>query len=142
MASPVGQGPGESGEGNVGDGPLGPVKREAHELAEHAQHSVEVIADESKNAAADYVWALATAVRSGADELEQRHRTRSASVVRQAAEDCDRLARNFAERGPREAVSHLTGFASRHPVMFLSAAILAGAGIVQLISNLEEEPRQ
>lgn len=112
-----------------------PVKREADELAQHARRSAETLAQESREAAADYVWALSAAVRSGADELSSRHHRHAANVIGQAAEDCDQLARTLAERGPREAVSTLNDFASRHPVMFFGAAALAGAGLIQLLAT-------
>lgn len=124
--------------GGDGGGPLGPVKREAHELAEHARSSAETIAEETAGFAADYVWALAAAARTGADELNERHHGRCASIVRQAAEDCDRFARTLTEQGPDRAVSNVTEFANRHPVMFLGATVLAGIGIVQLLGHLDE----
>ena len=112
-----------------------PVKREADALAQHARRSAETLAQESREAAADYVWALSAAVRSGADELSSRHHRHAANVIGQAAEDVDQLARTLADRGPREAVSSLNDFASRHPVMFFGAAALAGAGLIQLLAT-------
>jgi len=116
------------------------VKNEGRRLAAEARSVLSQAAGERKNAAADFIQALATAVDRGAEELADRGRTGTASLVRQASGEIDSLARQISSREPGELLAELSDFARRRPALVTAVAVAAGFAAMRFFMSTADRP--
>jgi hypothetical protein len=119
------------GEENSSSSTANELKQEASKIAGAAE---EAVADK-KNIAAEYVEAVAVAIDRGAQELEQKGRSESASLARGAADQLEGLAKQITSRQPRELLDDFQNFARRQPALCFGVAALAGFGLVRFLKS-------
>jgi gas vesicle protein len=106
----------------------------AKDMAASAGEKLRHVAEEQKNAGAEYVSGVAGAVRNAAggfdDQLPQ-----AANYIRQAAEQIDSLSDALQRRDLNELFDNLQSFARRQPTAFLGATFLAGFAAVRFLKS-------
>jgi hypothetical protein len=107
------------------------LKQEASRIAGAAEEAVAG----KKNIAAEYVEAVAVAIDRGAQELEQKGRSESASLAHRAADQLEGLAKQITSRQPRELFDDFQSFARRQPALCFGIAALAGFGLVRFLKS-------
>jgi len=114
---------------------VGEVKTQGRRLAEQARRGAVRMADEKKQAAADYVLALASVVGSSSQELERQGLQVTTSYAAAAADELNRLGRQISGSEPSELLRDLEGFARRRPALFFGAAFIAGIGLTRFLKS-------
>lgn len=111
--------------------PADEFKQGAREFAGVAKEAVE----RRKNAAAEYIEAVAVAFDCGARELQQKGQSETASLARTASGQLEAVARRMTTRQPRELLDDLQAFARRQPALCFGIAALAGFGLVRFLKS-------
>jgi hypothetical protein len=109
-------------------------------LAADAQSALTDLASDRKDAAADFIRALAAAVQRGAEELEESGRQDSASLIRRASSDIEGFARTVQSREPGELVAQVQDFARRRPALVAGVAIAAGFAAMRFLMSSAKQP--
>lgn len=106
------------------------LKREGAELLGTARHRAEGLAQEGVQAGAAQAKGIARAIHRAAEELERESPT-LARTIHDAAGTVDGMARALRDRSPGEMLRGAEDFARRQPLVFFSAAALAGFAIAR-----------
>lgn len=117
------------------------LKDEGRRLMEDAKASALQLAAERRDMATAYVSALASAARSGADELEQSGYKRSAGTIKRTSHDVQDFAEDLSKRSPTSLLSDLEDFARERPVLTFSLAFAAAFGATRFLRTSEEDAR-
>jgi hypothetical protein len=126
-----------AGSGERPAGTAADVKQGAREFAGAAREAVAG----RKNVAAEYIDTMAAAIDRGAQELEQKGRSESASLAHAASDQLTALAKQITDRQPRELVDDLQDFARRQPALCFGIAALAGFGVVRFLKSSADRSR-
>ena len=117
------------------------IKQHARDLAGEAKAQVRSVGSEQKAAAAEQVHGFARALRTAADDLDQRDQRVSAGYVQQAADGLERVSGALRERDLDEIVASVEDFARRQPVAFIGGSVLAGFVLARFMKSSAERRR-
>lgn len=128
-AAPGGQGV-RSHEQAAGD-----IRRDGERIAREAKETAKEIASDRKNAAADFLQAVAAAVDRGAQELSDKGRADSADLARRASRGIGDAAQRIVDREPQQLLQDLQRFARQQPAMCFGIAALAGFALLRFLKS-------
>lgn len=97
--------------------------------------------EDRKNASAQDVADIAHALRTSADDLEQRDRTAAAGYVRQAAGGLEQFADSLQRRDLDDMVRQTEEFARRQPGLFVGGAVVAGFALARFLKSSADRRR-
>jgi ElaB/YqjD/DUF883 family membrane-anchored ribosome-binding protein len=111
------------------------LKAEGKKLAADATEAVSGVAAQRKQAAAEYMRAMAAAIERGAGQLEQEGRSGTASVVRQTSEEIEHFAQRILEREPRQLLHDVEDFVRQRPRLSFGVSALAAFGVMRFLKS-------
>jgi hypothetical protein len=120
----------------------GKKTKEGRGFAEGTAEAIKDIAGERKDAAADFIRALAVAAEKGADELDHHGRSGSASVIRQTSQEIVGFAKHVSSRNPGDLAREFQDLARRRPTLVAGAALLLGFGAMRFFMSSADRPTQ
>ena len=117
------------------------VKEQASNLSENARDAVSgagdklrSVAEDQKNAGADFVTGIAAAVRRAAGEFDGQI-PQAGDYIRRAADQIDSTSDALRQRDLGELVQGVQDFARRQPTAFLGATVLAGFVAIRFLKS-------
>ena len=102
------------------------VKTIAVELVEAGRSAAQSVLDEQKESAARQLAAVAAAVRSAAQSLDQSHIPTLSHYADRAAGGVEDFGRRLGERSWNELAGDVGALARRQPALFVAGAAVAG----------------
>ena len=116
------------------------VKEQASDLTDSAKglmsdagEKLRSVAEEQKNAGADYVNGIAGSLRRCAGEFDQI--PQAGEYIRKAADQVENASEALRRRDLGELVGEVQAFARRQPTAFLAATVLAGFAAVRFLKS-------
>jgi hypothetical protein len=113
------------------------VQRQGKQVADEAKARAEELTNEQMKIGAEHVKRIAGAVRAAADELNDSspllaHYARSMSSVFSGISD------KMRNESPRQVLKNASDYASREPVAFFGAAVIAGFALSRFLKSSSE----
>jgi len=116
------------------------AREEGRRIIETVKSDAVQAVEERKSAAATYLSDLSSAIHRGSEELRQKGREGSASLVDAVAEELDRMGGRVGRTGVQEMWSDFEDLAHRRPGLLFGAAILAGFGAARFAMSARRPP--
>lgn len=117
------------------------VKEQASNLSESAKDAISgagnklrSAAEQQKNAGADFVTGIASAVRRASGEFDNQI-PRAGEYIRRAADQIDSTSDAIRKRDLSELLEGVQDFARRQPTAFLGATVLAGFVAIRFLKS-------
>ncbi len=117
------------------------VKEQASNLTENAKDAVSgasdklrSVAEDQKNAGADFVTGLAAAARRAAGEFDDQI-PQAGDYIRRAADQIDNTSDAIRQRNLSELLEGVQDFARSQPTAFLGATVLAGFVAIRFLKS-------
>jgi hypothetical protein len=111
------------------------LKGQARDLAGDAKARTRAVADRQKDAVAEQVHGFASALRSAADDLNQREQRFGAGCFEQVAEGLEQVSEALRRRDLADFVEVVEDFARRQPVAFLGGMLAAGLALGRFMKS-------
>jgi uncharacterized protein YjbJ (UPF0337 family) len=111
------------------------LKGQARDLAGDAKARTRAVADRQKDAVAEQVHGFASALRSAADDLNQREQRFGAGCFEQVAEGLEQVSEALRRRDLADFVEGVEDFARRQPVAFLGGTLAAGLALGRFMKS-------
>jgi ElaB/YqjD/DUF883 family membrane-anchored ribosome-binding protein len=105
------------------------LKEQARDLAGDAKARARAAADRQKNAVAEQVSGFASALRSAADDLNQREQRFGAGIFEQVADGLEQVSDALRRHDLSEVVEGVEEFARRQPAAFIGGTVAAGLAL-------------
>jgi hypothetical protein len=113
----------------------GDIRRDGERIIGQAKEAATSVASERKNAAADYLQAMAAAIDRGAQELSDKGRADSADLARRASRRIGDAAQRIVNREPQLLLQDLQQFARQQPALCFGIAALVGFGLMRFLRS-------
>ncbi len=115
------------------------LRQDGEELYDSARSALIESADARRDEAGHYLQDVSDAIETGAEELERRGRSHSASWAGWIADEVGRAGATVAERGLGELWDEAASFARRRPAVVAGAALLVGFGLTRFLMSAPDE---
>lgn len=110
------------------------VSAAASQMAGGARDQVEAAATHQKSLGADYIGAIAGAMKRSANEFDIEV-PQAAHYIRQASEQIGGFADTMRQRDVRELVGDVQDFARRQPTLFFGGAVILGFAALRFLKS-------
>jgi gas vesicle protein len=110
------------------------LKGSARDALSGATDKLRTVAEDQKNAGADFVTGIAAAVRRAASEFDSKI-PQAGDYIRRAADQIDNTSDAVRQRNLAELVEGVQDFARRQPTAFLGATVLAGFVAIRFLKS-------
>ncbi len=119
------------------------LKQQARDLAGDAKARARAAAGRQKDAVAEQVYGFASALKSAADDLNQREQRFGAGCFEQVADGLEQVSEALRRRDLAEVVESVEDFARRQPVAFIGGTVAAGLALGRFMksSAARRDPR-
>lgn len=110
------------------------TKAEGERLLDEAQRKAQEVVVARKQAAAEFIHDMSEAVNNATEVLDQRGHTGTASLLKSAAGELDRLSTSMSNREINSLLHDIRDMAYRKPTLFFGGALLIGFGAARFLS--------
>jgi hypothetical protein len=117
------------------------VKAAATDMASEAREKVEAAAMHQKSLGADYVGAIAGAMKRAAGEFETEL-PQAARYIRQASEQVSGFSDTIRQRDMRDLAAEVQDFARKQPTLFFGGAVILGFAALRFFKSASIAPDQ
>jgi hypothetical protein len=117
---------------------VGTVREEARRLGNEASDRAQAVLRAQREAIADEVGSLASALQSTSKDLDREDHPLIAGCFDQAARSAESWSRMLRERNMGELVDEASSFARRQPAIFLGGAMAAGFLLARFLQSSSE----
>jgi hypothetical protein len=114
------------------------VQHEAQRLTQEAKAQGQALFQDQKDAMAEQVNGLATALHRTAEELQTQNQSAMAQYTQQAAEGIERFSRTLKDRDMSALVGQVESFARNQPGAFIGSAALLGFMAARFLKSSAE----
>lgn len=114
------------------------LKQDTRDMVQRAKAGAEAEAERVKGRGAGRLRDLSHALGRAADDLG--HESPSGSMIREAADGLDEVARSIERRSVGEIVDTVADFGRRNPTVFLGGAMLAGFALSRFATASNPSP--
>ena len=118
------------------------VKAEGERLVDEAQRRAQEVVVARKQAAAEFMHDMSEAVSKATDVLDQKGHHGTASLLKSAAGELDRLSTSMSNREIDSLLRDMRDVAYRKPTLFFGAALLIGFGAARFLTASASRSRQ
>lgn len=117
------------------------TKDEGERLMDEAQRKAQEVVVARKEAAAEFIHDMSEAVNSATEVLDRKGRHGTASLLKSAAGELDRMSTSIANREINSLLHDCRDMAHRKPALFFGGALLLGFGAARFLSTSASHSR-
>lgn len=110
------------------------AKVESERLMDEAQRKAQEVVVARKDAAAEFIHDMSEAVNSATEVLDRKGRHGTASLLKSAAGELDRMSTSMTNREINALLHDCRDMAYRKPTLFFGGALLLGFGAARFLS--------
>jgi hypothetical protein len=110
------------------------IKAEGERLVDEAQRKAQEVVVARKQAAAEFMHDISEAVSKATEVLDQKGHSNTASLLKSAAGEIDRLSTSVSGREIDSLFRDMRDVARRKPTLFFGAALLIGFGAARFLT--------
>jgi L-arabinose isomerase len=118
------------------------TKAESERLMDEAQRKAQEVVVARKQAAAEFIHDMSEAVSTTTDVLDRQGHHGTASLLKSAAGELDRLSTSMSNREIDSLLHDFRDMAHRKPTLFFGGALLVGFGAARFLSASASHSRQ
>ena len=122
------------------------IKAEGERLVDEAQRKAQEVVVARKRAAAEFMHDMSEAVSKATEVLDRQGHRNTASLLKSAAGELDRLSTSVSNREIDSLLRDMRDIAHRKPSLFFGGALLVGFGAARFLtasaSRSRHEPVQ
>ncbi len=111
------------------------VQRQAGQMSSDLQAQAQKAVSDQKEMAASGLMDIVSAIRSAADDLDNRQQGQVASAVRSLAGGLEEFSQSISRRNVRDMLSDVERFARDHPTAFFGGALLTGLAVARFAKS-------
>lgn len=113
------------------------VQRQGKQVADEAKARAEEITNEQMKIGAEHVKQIANAVRAAAEELNDSSPLLAHYARSMSSAFCG-ISEKMRSESPRQVLKNASDYASREPVAFFGAAVVAGFALSRFLKSSSE----
>jgi galactokinase/mevalonate kinase-like predicted kinase len=118
------------------------IKVEGERLVDEAQRKAQEVVVARKQAAAEFMHDISEAVSKATEVLDQKGHSHTASLLKSAAGELDRLSTSVSDREIDSLLREMRDVAYRKPTLFFGAALLIGFGAARFLTASASRSRR
>jgi len=115
------------------------VEQKANQVTKQVAEQAQSTFENARGKVTEQFTAVARAIESAADTLEQKDQTGLSKRVQQYVQKAENASRYLQDKSPRELKDDLDRFARKRPAWFLGGAVLAGLLAARFLKSSEQK---